>query len=77
MKTGARKPREIATTVEINGSLHGPLHENFQLSRSTMDEERRQIGYQGKHYVRLSGFAPPRPKNNHEVLNFFLSFITK
>jgi hypothetical protein len=49
MKTGARKPREIATTVEINGPLHGPLHGNFQLSRSIMDEERRQIGYQGKH----------------------------
>jgi len=37
MKTGARKPREIATAVEINGSLHGPLHENFQLSRGTTD----------------------------------------
>jgi hypothetical protein len=49
MKTGARKPREIATTVEINESLHGPLHGNFQLSRGIMDEERRQIGYQGKH----------------------------
>jgi hypothetical protein len=41
MKTGARKPREIATTIEINGSLHGPLHGNFQLSRGIMDEERR------------------------------------
>jgi hypothetical protein len=50
MKTGARKPREIATTVEINGSLHGPLHVNFQLSRSIMDEERRQIGHQGEHH---------------------------
>jgi hypothetical protein len=29
MKTGARKPREIATAVEINGSLHGPLPGNF------------------------------------------------
>jgi hypothetical protein len=41
--------REIATTTEINGSLHGPLHGNFQLSRGIMDEERRQVGYQGKH----------------------------
>jgi hypothetical protein len=49
MKTGARKPREIATTVETNGPLHGPLHGNFQLSRGIMDEEMRQIGYQGKH----------------------------
>jgi hypothetical protein len=49
MKTGARKPREIATTVEINESLHGPLHGNFQLSWGIItDEERRQIGYQGK-----------------------------
>jgi hypothetical protein len=49
MKTGARKPREIATTVEISGSLHGPLYGSFQLSRGIMDEERRKIGYQGKH----------------------------
>jgi hypothetical protein len=49
METEARKPREIATTVEINGPPHGPLHGNFQLSRGIMDEERRQIGYQGKH----------------------------
>jgi hypothetical protein len=49
MRTEARKPREIATAVEINGSLQGPLHGNFQLSRGIMDEERRQIGYQGKH----------------------------
>jgi hypothetical protein len=70
MKTAARKPREIATTVEIKGTLHGPLHGNFQLIRSIMDEERRQIGYQGKN-IRSSGFTPPRPKNNHEALNFF------
>jgi hypothetical protein len=49
MKTGARKPREIVTTVDINGSLRGPLPGNFQLSRGIMDEERRQIGYQVKH----------------------------
>jgi hypothetical protein len=52
MKTGARKPREIATAVEINGSLHGPFHGNFKLSRGTMDEgkasnrsSRKALGY--------------------------------
>jgi hypothetical protein len=72
MKTGARKPREIATTVETNGSLHSPLNGNFQLSelsQGAMDEERRQIGY------RLPGLTPPRPKNNHEVLNFFFKVL--
>jgi hypothetical protein len=43
METEARKPREIATTVEIKGSPRGPLHGNFQLSWGIMDEERRQI----------------------------------
>jgi hypothetical protein len=50
MKTEARKPREIATAVEINWSPQGLLHGNFQLSRGIMGEERRQIGYQGIHW---------------------------
>jgi hypothetical protein len=27
--------------------------------------------------MRLSGFTPPRPKKNHEVLNFFFKFYNK
>ena len=73
MKTGARKPRGIVTTVEINGLLHGPPHGNFQLSRGIMAEERRQIGYQGKHWVTrfYVNIYTTQAQNNHEVLNCF------
>jgi hypothetical protein len=79
MKTEARKPREIATTVEINGSPHGPLHGNFQLSRGIMGDGRgkAQKRLSRKTLVRLSGFAPPTPKNIHEVLNLFLKFYNE
>jgi hypothetical protein len=76
METGARKLREIATTVEIIGSLHGPLlgelstkPEHHGRGKASNRLSRKALGYQVLHH--------PGPKKNHEVLILFLSFIMK